>query len=289
MLSALALLVPAASCVPETHALQSAGSVASLSIDLPPATPASASLASATTASGPAAAPTVFRSATLLDELRALDCLAQAVYYEARSETEDGQRAVAQVVLNRVRHPAYPGSVCGVVYQGPMKAGGGCQFTFTCDGALAQPPFGPGWSRARRIAAEALAGKVFAPVGLATHYHRLDVAPEWAPRLAPVATIGVHIFYRWNGMAGSPAAFRQAYAGHEPVPEPAVRFAAAEPAPALAAPGLPALRLAYVASDIAPAPPPTASSDRLPQSRVRAQYLNSGAWRSDPAKAPAAE
>ena len=69
---------------------------------------------------------------------RSLQCLTEAVYYEARSESEEGQRAVAQVVLNRVRHPAYPNSVCGVVYQGSERVTG-CQFSFTCDGALGRP------------------------------------------------------------------------------------------------------------------------------------------------------
>ncbi|MEO7177285.1 MAG: cell wall hydrolase, partial [Allosphingosinicella sp.] len=117
----------------------------------------------------PRAPSTVFRAVGAADQYRSLQCLAEAVYYEARSESEDGQRAVAQVVLNRVRHPAFPGSVCGVVYQGPLRAGGGCQFTFTCDGSLLRMPFGVDWARARRIAAEALAGYVFAPVGLATN------------------------------------------------------------------------------------------------------------------------
>src|SRR6476660_5886742 len=65
---------------------------------------------------------------------RSLQCLTQAIYYEARNQSDDGERAVAQVVLNRVRHPAFPNTVCGVVYQGAVRPGGGCQFTFTCDG-----------------------------------------------------------------------------------------------------------------------------------------------------------
>src|SRR5947199_5680399 len=99
---------------------------------------------------------------------RSLECLTQAIYYEARSQSEDGQRAVAQVVLNRVRHPAFPNTVCGVVYQGAVRPGGGCQFTFTCDGAMnaAIEPYA--WDRARRIAEAALRGNVYRPVGLAT-------------------------------------------------------------------------------------------------------------------------
>ena len=155
----------------------------------------------------PLAASYVFRGRTPLDQLRSLDCLAQAIYYEARSESEDGQRAVAQVVLNRVRHPAWPNSVCGVVYQGPMRPGGGCQFTFTCDGSLAYRPAGPGWARARALAAEALAGRVYAGVGLSTHYHTHQVLPSWAPRLLKTAVIGAHNFYRLPGGGGGPRAF----------------------------------------------------------------------------------
>src|SRR5687768_16476229 len=97
----------------------------------------------------PRAPSTVFRAQSPGDQVRSLLCLAEAVYYEARSESEDGQRAVAQVVLNRVRHPAWPGSVCGVVYQGPLRAGRGCQFTFTCDGSLLRLPYGEVWARAQ--------------------------------------------------------------------------------------------------------------------------------------------
>src|SRR4051812_46235705 len=98
------------------------------------------------------------------DARTALDCLTAAVYYEARSESEDGERAVAQVVLNRVRHPAFPKSVCGVVYQGSNRATG-CQFSFTCDGSLARGREPGPWDRARRIASQALAGSVYEPVG----------------------------------------------------------------------------------------------------------------------------
>src|SRR5688500_18855977 len=162
-----------------------------------------------------------FQGRTELDRLRSLDCLAQAIYYEAGRESENGQRAVAQVVLNRVRHPAWPDSICGVVYQGPMRPGGGCQFTFTCDGALATPPTGEAWDRARELAAEALAGYVHARAGLATHYHARYVSPAWAPRLRRTAAIGLHRFYRLRGRGGEPAAFTDAYTGVELLPLPA--------------------------------------------------------------------
>jgi spore germination cell wall hydrolase CwlJ-like protein len=146
---------------------------------------------------------------------RALDCLTQAVYYEAATEATEGQQAVAQVVLNRVRHPAYPASVCGVVYQGHERRTG-CQFTFTCDGALSRAPMRFYWDRARKIASAALGGWVFAPVGNATHYHTDWVVPYWASSLSKSAVIGTHIFYRWAGGWGRPAAFAQRYAGVEP-------------------------------------------------------------------------
>ncbi len=145
----------------------------------------------------------------------AVDCLTSAVYYEAASESDDGERAVAQVVLNRVRHPAFPNSVCGVVYQGAERPTG-CQFTFACDGALARVPSASGWQRARRIAIAALKGHVFKPVGNATHYHADWVVPYWASSLTRSATIGAHIFYRWAGDWGTPHAFYRHYAGTEP-------------------------------------------------------------------------
>lgn len=146
-----------------------------------------------------------------LDQRRALLCLTQAVYYEAGFEPLEGRRAVAQVVLNRMRHPAFPKSVCGVIYQG---AGSGvCQFTFVCDGALYRAPARDAWLRAEEIAQAALAGYVDTTVGEATHYHADYVAPRWAPLLAKVAQIGQHIFYRWPGAWGQPAAFIGRYIG----------------------------------------------------------------------------
>ena len=146
---------------------------------------------------------------------RALECLASAVYYEAGSQDDGGERAVAQVVLNRVRHPAFPATVCGVVYEGSTRATG-CQFTFTCDGSLYRQPDLAGWRRAYVVAQQALAGYVYAPVGYATHYHADYVVPYWAPTLAKNAVVGAHIFYRWAGGWGRPAAFAKTYSGHEP-------------------------------------------------------------------------
>jgi spore germination cell wall hydrolase CwlJ-like protein len=162
----------------------------------------------------PAAAPFAFKGSASARS-QALNCLASAVYYEAGNQDADGERAVAQVVLNRVRHPAFPNSVCGVVYQGSTRATG-CQFTFTCDGSLAREPDADGWRRAWRVAEAALSGAVYAPVGWATHYHADYVVPTWASSLAKNAIVGAHIFYRWAGGWGQPAAFADAYAGREP-------------------------------------------------------------------------
>jgi spore germination cell wall hydrolase CwlJ-like protein len=158
------------------------------------------------------------------DRDRSLECLTDAISYEARSEPEAGQRAVAQVVLNRVRHPAFPASVCGVVFQGSQRSTG-CQFSFTCDGSMDRRREPTAWARARLIAEDALAGSVFGPVGKATHYHTLAVHPYWAAYLRKSAIVGSHIFYRWSGSAGEAAAFRQKHGGLEPVPE-ALRIAA---------------------------------------------------------------
>lgn len=162
----------------------------------------------------PAARPFAAKFVDVRNEARALDCLTAAVYYEAAIEGPDGQRAVAQVVLNRLRHPAYPSTVCGVVFQGSERSTG-CQFTFTCDGALARRPIPALWERARAIAWGALSGQVHAPVGWATHYHTDWVVPYWASSLSKAAKVGTHIFYRWTGGWGRPAAFRGRYAGAE--------------------------------------------------------------------------
>ena len=146
-----------------------------------------------------------------LDHRRALLCLTQAVYYEAGFEPLEGRRAVAQVVLNRMRHPAFPKSVCGVVYQGARAPV--CQFSFVCDGSLYRRPALDAWKQAEAVARAALDGFVEKSVGAATHYHANYVAPFWAPRLAKITQIGAHIFYRWPGAWGSTAAFSGRYIG----------------------------------------------------------------------------
>ena len=215
---------------------------------------------------------------TALDRTRALTCLTQAIYYEAASEPDAGQRAVAQVVLNRVAHPAYPKTVCGVVYQGAERTTG-CQFTFTCDGALARVPNRLFWQRAETVARAALAGFVYAPVGLSTHYHTIAVHPYWADSLSYVGTIGAHRFYRFGGPAGAPATFNvAAYRGGEPVAAPPPRAAR------LASPDAPldplAIERAYAQGYNAAQAAALAPVNTVPMSRI-------GGFGAPPANHPA--
>ncbi len=146
---------------------------------------------------------------------RAIDCLATAVLYEAGDDTT-GQRAVAQVIINRVRHPAFPKTICGVVFQGAERRTG-CQFTFTCDGALFRHRWSDAaWARARTVAGLALRGQVFAPVGHATHYHTDWVVPYWSASLDKVSAVGTHLFFRWTGWWGTPPAFNRRISIDEP-------------------------------------------------------------------------
>ncbi len=159
-----------------------------------------------------------FRALNLVDGtgLTALRCLTQAVYYEAAYEPLQGRRAVAQVVLNRMRHTAFPKSVCGVVYQGVNRPV--CQFSFTCDGSLNRRPGAAAWKEAEAVATAALAGYVEPSVGHATHYHANYVSPYWAPKLVKISKIGAHIFYRWPGRWGMPTAFAGLHSGSEAIP-----------------------------------------------------------------------
>ncbi|MFC0204169.1 cell wall hydrolase [Novosphingobium soli] len=243
-----------------------------------------------------------------VDRSRALQCLTAAIYYEAASEPDAGQRAVAQVVLNRVAHPAYPKTVCGVVYQGSERSTG-CQFSFTCDGALARRPERLFSQRAETVARQALAGAVYAPAGLATHYHTVQVHPAWAPSLHELGTIGAHRFYAFRGAAGAPATFRFAYLGGEPVAAPHRRAPGANLAAAEAVLDPLAVQRAFAAAAPAAATPPAAPepaptgaaapaysedvrqrggdslyrAQNLPASQgVRPEYANSGRWIGEP-------
>lgn len=135
-------------------------------------------------------------------------CLAQAIYYEARSESRVGQLAVADVVLNRVSSPVYPDTICEVVFQGSERKTG-CQFSFTCDGSMRARLNERKWRDSELLAGAVLAG-IRKPVSrYATHYHADYVSPPWADTLTPTATIGTHKFYRFPNraiVAAAPAA-----------------------------------------------------------------------------------
>ncbi|WP_299480195.1 cell wall hydrolase [uncultured Roseibium sp.] len=130
-------------------------------------------------------------------------CLAEAIYFEARGETEEGQVAVAQVVLNRVKNPSYPNSICGVVYQNKHKRNR-CQFSFACDGIKDRISSKGAWKTAQRLAREVSDGKQYLKmVDASTHYHATYVSPRWARSMAKRGQVGLHIFYKtyaggWN-------------------------------------------------------------------------------------------
>jgi spore germination cell wall hydrolase CwlJ-like protein len=122
-------------------------------------------------------------------------CLARAIYFEARSESEIGRLAVARVILNRVQSPFYPDTICEVVYQNAERRNA-CQFSFTCDGLSDRPRPGKAWQNARTLASQAMAGEgeVHA-IATATHYHADYVLPEWSGAMTRLVQIGRHIFY----------------------------------------------------------------------------------------------
>jgi hypothetical protein len=243
---------------------------------------------------GPAAAAYSFVGKGAVDRYRALSCLTNAIYYEAANEPVEGQRAVAQVVLNRLRHPDWPDTVCGVVYQGTERADLRCQFTFSCDGSMARTPDGAKWLRARRVAEAALRGEVFAPAGLATYYHTLTVFPAWANQMHASAIIGAHIFYRSPGASGLPARFNDRYAGIETINGPsanaflvphAVQIAPlvagtpVSPTSAGGVAGLPPAPVAIVRTEGAGVPLalPDSAAHGLPQSGdIKPEWRNSG-------------
>lgn len=126
-------------------------------------------------------------------------CLAEGIYFEARGENVKGQAAVAQVILNRVRNPAYPSTICGVVYQNRSWRNR-CQFSFACDGTRPKVRSQQHYRVAQEVAMAVTAGKVFIPeVGSATHYHATYVNPRWARTMERMKKIGLHIFYRTHG------------------------------------------------------------------------------------------
>ncbi|AMJ59073.1 cell wall hydrolase [Bosea sp. PAMC 26642] len=175
----------------------------------PPTTPAPAlgSGRSSLTAKAPAAGSRIAKGDTgereiytsliaTADMARQQRCLAEAVYFEARSESDEGRAAVAQVVLNRVKSGLYPDSVCGVVYQNSNRYLA-CQFTFTCEGKSLRITEPAPWRDAVRIAREVYEGTTYMPeVGASTHYHAQYVRPYWAKKLKKMDTIGQHVFYK---------------------------------------------------------------------------------------------
>ena len=229
---------------------------------------------------GPRPRGIAFPQASSADSARALQCMTQAIYYEAGNEPEAGQRAVAQVVLNRVRHPGYANTICGVVYEGSERSTG-CQFTFTCDGALARRPVPSVWARSQRYAREAIAGRGFGEVGYATHYHTLDVWPYWGRSLTMTNMIGRHLFHRLRGSAGSPGAFTIRYSGREPAPRP-WRPNAEEQLAEDNLPPAPELREGYAEAEGTAVPNNLPASqpieDALPDSQIRPEHRNSGQW-----------
>ncbi|MEG3180841.1 cell wall hydrolase [Sphingomonas sp. LT1P40] len=204
------------------------------------------------------------------DKSRALECLTTAIYYEAANEPDDGQRAVAQVILNRVRHPTFPSTVCGVVYQGSEKAG--CQFSYACDGSMARAPSRSHWQRAARVASAALSGEVFAPVGMATHYHTYAVTPSWNKSLVMTGVFGAHFFHRWKGYWGTGAAFKQAYRGDEPYPGPKTRL--------VTVPAIVPVALAAIT------PPMPGRPAKTEKAAVQREYVQSGDVQPEYAGAP---
>ena len=162
------------------------------------AAPAPAKAARKTARKAPAAAAPTYDQAWLSalpqpKQDAQFTCLATALYFEARGESIKGQVAVAEVILNRVDLPSYPGTVCGVVQQ---AGSGGCQFSYVCDGVSDRSREPAAWDRAARIAGAMLGGAPRSLTQGATHFHTPAVRPSWSRRFAHTATIGSHIFYR---------------------------------------------------------------------------------------------
>jgi spore germination cell wall hydrolase CwlJ-like protein len=180
-------------------------------------------LASAAAPAASIAVPAVFRTADanssmlrnavvttpvirikLSDLERERRCLTESIYFEARGESAVGQLAIAEVILNRVTSGRYPGTICGVVFQGQKSDQ--CQFSFACSVYMNKPRDPVAWRKAQRLAHYVLSGDVTTSiVGSATYYHAAYVYPQWAPYMIEVAKIGHHIFYR-SGPARSASA-----------------------------------------------------------------------------------
>ena len=131
------------------------------------------------------------------------ECLAEVMYYEARGEGVEGEKAVAEVVLQRTRTNDYPSTVCGVTYDGVQPDRRDCQFSFACDGTLRRPKDGYAWQRVRLLADKILTGvvRLSGQTGHAVAYHNVDVAPAWAQTMLKTAQIGNHVFYKRDPLA----------------------------------------------------------------------------------------
>jgi spore germination cell wall hydrolase CwlJ-like protein len=143
-----------------------------------------------------APAPTSAHDLVLADLVAEHRCLSEALYYEARGEGQKGQQAVAEVVFRRMNLGNYGHSICAVVYEGYNHRG--CQFSFTCNGALNHPRETDAWQESEQLAAQILTGQVqlHNSTGNAVYYHAVSVRPSWAPKMEKTAKIGNHIFYR---------------------------------------------------------------------------------------------
>lgn len=127
---------------------------------------------------------------------REIECLSEAIYYEARSESFSGRKAVAEVILNRVASKHFPSTICGVVYEGAERTTG-CQFSFACDGSTAKLPYGKAWERSKQTADHMIMGASTSMTNRATHYHTTEVTPKWAPMLRQTRQYETHVFYRF--------------------------------------------------------------------------------------------
>jgi hypothetical protein len=184
------------------------------------------------------------------------------------------------VVLNRVRHPAFPKSVCGVVFQ---RAGGeGCQFSFVCDGSMHHQHEQGAWARAEEIAARALDGAVMASIGNATHFHAAGINPGWGPGLMRVAQVGLHVFYRFGGHAGGPGSFN-GQAEHSAPDAGASSAVTADGAPT----GQYILASATTIASPVPAAP-SASSAAKPAAAVTPKAKDAAPDKAEPAQKPPA-
>ena len=138
-------------------------------------------------------------------ESKQVECLSEALYFEGRSESEKGQRAIAEVILNRVAYKSYPSTICTVVRQAKFYPSGGidlhsCQFSYYCDGRADIPKYGPTWSDSIMVSEFVIMEREFASpldsVEGATHYHASYVHPRWADHMQNVVQIQDHVFYK---------------------------------------------------------------------------------------------